>query len=158
MSCDGGVKTRTRECTKQPCDEPTSQEAACNEQDCPIDGGVGEWGDWSACSRSCGGGERIRYRFCDNPAPDHGGRDCDVELTETEECGQQPCPIDGGVEDWSEWSECSVSCGGGSQTRIRACNSPSPAHGGRTCSDPLNEDQDCNTQECEDDVCETEAP
>lgn len=32
-----------------------------------IDGGWGEWTDWTACSRSCGGGVSIKERHCNNP-------------------------------------------------------------------------------------------
>ena len=37
--------------------------------------------------------------------------------------------VDGG---WSGWSECSVSCGGGSQSR--SCTNPAPEHGGDDCT------------------------
>ena len=45
---------------------------------------------------------------------------------------------------WSGWSGCSVSCGGGTQTR--SCNSPSPDCGGAYCSGPPS--QSCNTHSC----------
>ena len=37
---------------------------------------------------------------------------------------------------WGEWSAvgpCDVTCGGGSQTRSRACNNPAPSNGGMEC-------------------------
>ena len=34
------------------------------------------WGDWSTCSRSCGGGVRERRRRCDNPKASCGGPEC----------------------------------------------------------------------------------
>ena len=55
---------------------------------------------------------------------------------------QESCsPINGG---WSAWSTCSVSCGGGTQTRT--CNNPSPDCGGAQCSGASS--QSCNTQPC----------
>ena len=56
--------------------------------------------------------------------------------------------VDGGWGDWSAFSHCSESCGGGNQARARVCDSPSPAGGGATCSGVSEETQACNTQEC----------
>merc|ERR1712244_158534 len=32
-----------------------------------VDGGVGQWLDWTMCSRQCGGGSQIRMRYCNDP-------------------------------------------------------------------------------------------
>ncbi len=45
---------------------------------------------------------------------------------------------------WSAWGACSVTCGGGTQTR--ACNSPTPANGGANCVGATS--QACNPQAC----------
>lgn len=45
-----------------------------------------------------------------------------------------------GVEEWSQWSSCSVTCGQGSQVRTRTCVSPYGTH----CSGPLRESRVCN--------------
>lgn len=50
-------------------------------------------------------------------------------------------PVNGG---WGAWSDCSASCGGGTQTR--ACNNPGPSCGGASCSGSTS--QSCNTQAC----------
>ncbi|MDX2095885.1 MAG: prepilin-type N-terminal cleavage/methylation domain-containing protein [Alphaproteobacteria bacterium] len=51
------------------------------------------------------------------------------------------CGIDGG---WGAWSNCSVTCGGGTQTR--ACDNPPPGNGGANCVGLSS--QPCNTQSC----------
>ncbi|XP_060607311.1 thrombospondin-1-like [Ruditapes philippinarum] len=60
-------------------------------------------------------------------------------------------PLDGG---WSEWavSECSKSCGTGSLTRTRQCNSPVPDTHGADCVGDVTETIACNTDACP--VCE----
>uniref|UniRef100_A0A8D0C8W1 Adhesion G protein-coupled receptor B3 n=1 Tax=Salvator merianae TaxID=96440 RepID=A0A8D0C8W1_SALMN len=45
-----------------------------------------------------------------------------------------------GVEEWAQWSTCSVTCGQGSQVRTRTCVSPYGTH----CSGPLRESRLCN--------------
>lgn len=42
---------------------------------------------------------------------------------------------------WSQWSMCSVSCGGGQQSRSRLCSSP-------PCSGLSRQSKTCNTQVC----------
>lgn len=50
-------------------------------------------------------------------------------------------PVNGG---WSDWGNCSASCGGGTQTRT--CTNPPPANGGNNCSGSSSEA--CNTKSC----------
>jgi hypothetical protein len=66
----------------------------CNTQPCPEDC-VGDWGPWSECSVSCGGGNRTLWFVITSPAL-HGGADC-VEANNTERseaCNEHHCPID----------------------------------------------------------------
>ena len=58
----------------------------------PVDGGWSEFGDWSECSAECDGGEQTRTKECNNPAPAHGGADCEGEDFETQACNTHPCP------------------------------------------------------------------
>uniref|UniRef100_A0AC34FWU2 Hemicentin-1 n=1 Tax=Panagrolaimus sp. ES5 TaxID=591445 RepID=A0AC34FWU2_9BILA len=49
----------------------------------PIDGGWTEWTSWSDCSNPCENGQRSRTRYCLNPRPSNGGKQCigsDFEL------------------------------------------------------------------------------
>jgi hypothetical protein len=55
-------------------------------------------------------------------------------------------PVDCVVSNWSNWGECSATCGGGTQTRTRTIITP-PANGGQQCP-ALSEIQTCNTQAC----------
>ena len=59
-------------------------------------------------------------------------------------------PVNGGYSKWSEYGECSASCGGGSQSRSRSCDNPAPAHGGKDCKDlgAATESRPCNTHPC----------
>ena len=41
-----------------------------------VDGGYGPWSEFSACSTTCGDGLKHRSRQCNQPAPEHGGRNC----------------------------------------------------------------------------------
>ena len=45
-----------------------------------------EFGDFSSCSATCGGGTRTRTRTCE------GGNDCPGSDTETEDCNTDACP------------------------------------------------------------------
>lgn len=58
--------------------------------------------------------------------------------------------IDGNYTEWAKWSDCSATCGGGSQVRSRNCTNPPPQHGGRNCVElgPANQTQECNTDPC----------
>ncbi|XP_033628872.1 A disintegrin and metalloproteinase with thrombospondin motifs 16-like [Asterias rubens] len=56
----------------------------------------GQWSDWQAifkpCSRTCGGGVRLRkIRYCNNPRPSNGGRSCEGNSEDFEVCENQPC-------------------------------------------------------------------
>ena len=58
-----------------------------------IDGGFGDWSEWTQCSASCGDSFQERERSCNNPVPQNGGADCpEEELTETRKCDVPACP------------------------------------------------------------------
>ena len=82
----------------------------CNPYKCPM---WTQWGEWTDCSKTCGGGQKHKYRQC----VDHEGSlvdevNCPGDNNEAEPCNDQTCPF---WTDWSEWTECSASCGGGSR-------------------------------------------
>ena len=59
--------------------------------------------------------------------------------------------VDGLWGQWDAWGGCSETCGGGEQTRTRACDDPAPANGGADCS--TEEYSDTNTTSCNEDAC-----
>lgn len=154
-SCGGGIQLRKRYCSSpvpqyggKDCDGNLTESLNCNTHECPIHGKYSEWGGWSSCSVTCGGGTRSRNRTCTNPPPQFGGQECSGDSENSESCNTENCPIDGGYSDWSMWSECTVSCGGGTSLRERTCTNPVPQYGGSSCSGPSNETTECNTNAC----------
>ncbi|XP_076142760.1 A disintegrin and metalloproteinase with thrombospondin motifs 18 isoform X1 [Alosa pseudoharengus] len=60
-----------------------------------------------------------------------------------------PRAVDGQWSGWSEWSDCSRTCGGGVMHRERSCNSPSPQYNGKFCAGASRLYQLCNTKPCQ---------
>ncbi|XP_021355593.1 IgGFc-binding protein-like [Mizuhopecten yessoensis] len=125
------------------------------DEDCakpaPVDGGVTDWTSWDTCTVTCGGGIQGRNRSCTQPAPAHGGASCNGPDSETQDCNTAVCIIDGAWGAWGAWGSycvCTVTCGGGSQSRTRSCDSPLPANGGLQCSGDSSEFQSCNSAVC----------
>ncbi len=56
--------------------------------------------------------------------------------------------VNGNWGSWSPWSFCSKTCGSGSQTRIRFCDSPALVNGRAACPGNASESQICNAQSC----------
>jgi len=153
-SCGGGKTKRTRTITRQPANggaqcPPLVEEDDCNEEECPTNCEMGQWGPWSTCSASCGGGVETRTRVIKTPAC-NGGAECGP-TQETRPCGTNKCPIDCVLSDWCEFGQCSKTCGGGTQTRTRTVITQ-PQYGGKACL-PLTDTAPCNTDPCPQD-CE----
>jgi len=132
-----GPKVITESC-KSECMEP------------PFDCKLSEWVPWSRCSAPCGGGETFRTRHIEvNEA--RGGIPCDGNLKELAPCDTNSCthPVDCHLAEWSHWSNCSASCGGGQMTRERDILTFG-AYGGKACTDELKEIKGCNTDACGD--------
>jgi len=56
--------------------------------------------------------------------------------------------VNGEYSEWSDFGECSKSCGEGVERRERQCNNPAPAHGGSDCVGPSSESRSCKDKEC----------
>ena len=58
---------------------------------CSTDGGWSDFGEWTACSATCGGGNQTRTRSCSNPAPAFGGADCVGDAEDNQKCNTEEC-------------------------------------------------------------------
>lgn len=152
--CALGKKMRNRKCNNpspayggQTCPGPSEETEQCDTGiPCGIPGNWGLWAPWSPCSKTCGDGERMRVRKCDNPPPQYGGPQCKGFAEEIELCyNRKQCPIDGNWSPWSDYSGCSATCDMGKKHRSRACNNPPPQYGGQLCVGPAKEEISCET-------------
>lgn len=155
LTCGGGIQYRNRSCSEpepkyggENCTGNINESSVCNSHECPIDGNWSVWSEWSTCSLTCGGGLQDRIRSCSNPVPQYGGDNCTGNMTEASKCNDFECPIDGNWTIWSEWNLCSLSCGGGHQTRNRSCTEPEPQYGGSDCIGNTTDVNDCNKYPC----------
>ncbi len=105
-------------------------EAFCNSQRCPIHCEVTDFGVWSLCSKSCGGGLVSRNRTV-KVHPNYGGNSC-PPLVERERCNTHHCPVNCKVSKLSTWSPCSASCDYGYKVRHRAVLEE-PKYNGTAC-------------------------
>ena len=62
---------------------------------CTVDGGYSMWSSWSPCDADCGGGIQERNRFCNNPVPQPGAKDCTVLGSDKQSrlCNIFPCSV-----------------------------------------------------------------
>ncbi|XP_037677367.1 properdin [Choloepus didactylus] len=169
-SCHGGphapVERRSRTCSapepsKQPPGKPCpgsayEQQGCSNLPPCPVAGGWGPWSSIGICSVTCGLGQTLQQRTCDQPVPQHGGSFCAGDSTRTHICNKGvPCPVDGEWEPWGEWTPCSrpsmksISCEEipGQQTRSRICKGRK--FNGQRCPENHQDIRHCyNIQRC----------
>jgi len=119
----------------------------------PLDCLEGTWASWTSCSATCGGGTRTRSRgIVQRPSP--GGMPCVGLLGEADGCNPEPCDgdapkkVDCVFGEWSHWSSCTATCGGGQRTRNRVVEQQ-PSGGGARCHGGLEEVDGCNRVKCE---------
>ncbi|XP_014488967.1 PREDICTED: semaphorin-5B isoform X2 [Dinoponera quadriceps] len=104
--------------------------------------GWGEWSAWGTCDRSCGRGTQHRVRQC-KLLP------CEGTSTQSRACNAHPCRANSGNSGegqwscWTEWSECSASCGLGVRMRTRECL------GRDSCVGPRLVREACEMPSCE---------
>ncbi len=148
QTCGGGTKRRERNCLVQrsgvgnDCMEPLSETMDCNGQECPF---WTPWSEWSECSKSCGGGDRSKVRQCIVSDPLRSETLCQGSANASETCNTNPCPE---WTTWSEWGDCSATCGGGMRQRIRQCANPTLRNGQLVCDGEAIEEVRCSEEAC----------
>uniref|UniRef100_A0A8C4ZJ04 SCO-spondin n=1 Tax=Gadus morhua TaxID=8049 RepID=A0A8C4ZJ04_GADMO len=120
-----------------------------------MDGQWSLWTPWGQCSVSCGAGLQSRYRFCSAPPRSGSGLPCLGDHRKDQACVGPPCTRDGGWGQWSNWTDCTKSCGGGVQSRRRECDSPAPEGEGDYCEGLGTEVTACSTLHCPVAPCST---
>ena len=144
QSCGGGRRRKVRECvlprSVEGCEGEAELEESCNDQTCPS---WTAWTSWTQCTLTCGGGTQRRDRQC-LVQETRGGQECPGEESETRDCSQQNCPV---FNEWSEWSACTKTCGGGQRTAQRECVVPKSGDQSLCVGDSLRSEE-CNTAPC----------
>ncbi|XP_033972075.1 spondin-1a isoform X1 [Trematomus bernacchii] len=151
LSCGMGTRSRERFVKQVPedgsgCSLPTEEAENCvvNEECSPSSCLVTEWGEWDICSATCGLGMRRRERMVKTPPAD--GSICGAEVLEVEKCMMPEChTIPCMLTPWSDWSDCSVTCGKGARTRQRTLKSPVELG---ECTEDLEQVEKCMLPEC----------
>jgi hypothetical protein len=150
-----GIETRSQRCMIEAKGAPSgyaseqrSQNRTCSTYALKPCAQWQQWGAWNPCSVTCGGGERTRARDCTITgvciwcACVHtcGPGLCTGAANDTERCHTNLCPT--WSTDWSAWTLCTSTCGGGMKQRSRQCDVVNQCTGNST--DQTN----CNTFAC----------
>ncbi|KAB5558862.1 hypothetical protein PHYPO_G00022090 [Pangasianodon hypophthalmus] len=102
-------------------------------------------GEWSKCSKNCGGGLKVREIQCYNMRDQRPLRPFHCQATSLKPLTHLSCNIQLCL-DWytSSWGQCSELCGGGEQQRMVTC----PEEGKCDETQKPSSIQQCNTQPC----------
>jgi hypothetical protein len=151
QTCGTGTKTRKRrqngpEHGGAPCEEAAFLNEHCNAFSCPIDCAWNEWGGWGGCTKTCGGGVKLRERAYLSQAS-NGGKACPGAPAEILACNIEECAQDCKWGEWHPPSACTKTCGGGSFRRHRP-QELWAEFGGKECTGPNTEIGPCNVEPC----------
>ncbi|KAK1335924.1 hypothetical protein QTO34_003723 [Cnephaeus nilssonii] len=158
----GGGRLPRQLMTPRPPDSPASSSCLMT-----------EWGEWDECSATCGMGMKKRHRMVKMSPAD--GSMCKAETSQAEKCMMPECHKSGAgsggpgikgskgglfsmanlalrldtipclLSPWSEWSDCSVTCGKGMRTRQRMLKSLAELG---DCNEELEQVEKCMLPEC----------
>jgi len=155
----GGMQTLTREVVVKNnkfgliC-PMLSRKRKCNQIKCPVNCKQSRWSRWSKCSKDCEGGSQSRTRSV-LVQPKNGGQACNT-AAESRPCNTGSCDRNCKLKKWTQWSPCSVACGGGFTERARKVIIPIRGNG--KCPKLKSRIRyglkKCNTHKCRgDEVC-----
>ncbi|XP_045179716.2 coadhesin-like isoform X2 [Mercenaria mercenaria] len=154
VTCGQGKYTRIRTCTDPApanqgldCEGNATDTKPCVKPLCPVHGEWSDWSNWGSCPITCGIGIQKRFRNCSNPYPLRYGEHCFGNTIDMRICIRKTCD-DAGWTHWDSWSTCSLTCGGGMQSRSRTCTKPRPSVFGHNCIGNPRETQICNSKRC----------
>jgi hypothetical protein len=155
----GGLETMVRDVVVAPNEYGMECPALerikkCNQFKCPVNCVESEWSGWSKCSKECESGVQVRTRSILTKAK-NGGKACDT-VQEEQPCNTGSCDRDCSLDPWSDWTPCSMACGGGTTERFRSVLIPIRGEGKcpKKKSNSRYEEEDCNTHPCVgDEIC-----
>uniref|UniRef100_A0A8C9TJJ0 ADAM metallopeptidase with thrombospondin type 1 motif 20 n=1 Tax=Scleropages formosus TaxID=113540 RepID=A0A8C9TJJ0_SCLFO len=107
-----------KQCKRLWCTSTEGEHKGCRTQHMPL-----------ADGSDCGHGMHCRHGLCVNK---------EVEMQ----------PVHGEWGPWGPYSACSRTCGGGTRSTSRDCNSPEPRNGGRFCVGRRMKFRSCDTEPC----------
>ncbi|KAH8281807.1 hypothetical protein KR054_003092, partial [Drosophila jambulina] len=165
VSCGSGIEYRTVFCDRskageERCDPSATPESRrpCEKPSCE----VGDWftGPWSSCNGDCFDLTRSREVLCIQNQLITEHKECKPELKPqaVEKCSHEEVEYCAARWHYSEWSECTKPCGGGTQRRSVKCleydvklNALRESTQCRYASrDPIY--RNCNAEKCEEEV------
>ena len=150
VSCGSGKMTSSRDCFNhenrivangQCGSGAASKVEVCNTEKCPIF----QYGEWSECSKTCGTGTKRRTGTCFYNGTERPDSLCPGNSVEKINCNTETCPR---WTKWRNWSDCSHTCGGGSQSRTRNCFQNRRRVSKYKCSGEPKEIKACNLHSC----------
>mmetsp|Transcript_115679 Transcript_115679/g.222982 ORF Transcript_115679/g.222982 Transcript_115679/m.222982 type:complete len:1635 (+) Transcript_115679:49-4953(+) len=157
VTCGGGLTTRLRRPSQKanhggrPCGDTLLETGECSVQRCPdaVDCTMTDWSEWNGCEGSSVNSKYRKRAIAKLPA--FGGAPCSSNVAEVASCTDS-ANVNCTFQEWSDWTACTQSCGGGQTRRSRVLEHWSPL-----CTNLSTEvTAPCNTQGCDSSVSDCE--